>query len=361
MIWLEMPSVRTLHGTASAAPVPPKCVCMYAFLLTVFLLMGCASSTGQPTISFTKLPPFAPGRPDKVDAIEGVARGAKPGQHIVLYARSGIWWIQPTAINPFTSIQAGSTWKSQTHPGSAYAALLVSEGFHPRPRIEALPEKGGRVLAVATAESKSLVPGRPLRALQFAGYDWRTRDTTTMVGDYVAANAWTDSRGFLHLAIRGTPGHWTSAEIYLPRSLGYGSYRVRVQDVSHLEPAAVFAMLTWDDDTAINHQMDIQLSQWGQTGVPNGQFVIQPFFVPANAVRFQAPSGTATFELRWSPGQASFEAWSGATRAAAHKFTSGVPSPGHESVRLNFYAYPNNEHPLQHPAEVIVENFEYLP
>ena len=32
-----------------------------------------------------------------MDFIEGRASGAKPGQQIVLYARSGIWWIQPFA------------------------------------------------------------------------------------------------------------------------------------------------------------------------------------------------------------------------------------------------------------------------
>ena len=38
-----------------------------------------------------------------------------------------------------------------------------------------------------------------------------------------------------------------SAEVKLSRSLGYGSYRFVVQDVAHLEPAAVFALFTWDD------------------------------------------------------------------------------------------------------------------
>ena len=57
---------------------------------------------------------------------------------------------------------------------------------------------------------------------------------------YQAANAWTDQSGFLHLRIAGQTGRWTSAQVKLPRNLGYGSYRWVVRDVAHLEPAAVF-------------------------------------------------------------------------------------------------------------------------
>jgi hypothetical protein len=46
---------------------------------------------------------------------------------------------------------------------------------------------------------------------------------------------------------------------------------------------------------------------------------------------------------------------------AAHAFTSGVPSPGHETVRMNLYVFDNRRVRLQHGAEVIIEKFEYLP
>ena len=63
-----------------------------------------------------------------MDFIEGRANGAKPGQQIVLYARSGIWWIQPFATQPFTKIQPDSTWRNSTHLGTEYAAILVEPG-----------------------------------------------------------------------------------------------------------------------------------------------------------------------------------------------------------------------------------------
>jgi len=341
------------------------------FLLTPLLLAGCSlfPAAVEPSIKFTKLPAYGAGSFERLDTIEGVATGVHPGERVVLYARSGVWWIQPFAAKPFTEVQADSVWKNRTHPGSAYAALLVKEGFHPGLRIDALPEKGDGVLAVATAEA-TVLPRPPGKTLEFGGYEWQIRQTPNDPGGtrnyYNPENAWTDASGLLHLRIAGHPGHWTSAEVNLRRSLGYGSYRFVVRDLSHLEPAAVFTMLTWDDGGP-SREMDIEVSQWGETTTRNGQFVIQPYHVPANTVQFQAPPGTVTFVLRWSPGRAAFKAFRGAVSrwdspaVREHVFTSGVPAPGNESVHLNFYVFGNTSHPLRQGSEVIVEKFEYLP
>jgi hypothetical protein len=45
-------------------------------------------------------------------------------------------------------------------------------------------------------------------------------------------------------------------------------------------------------------------------------------------------------------------------------FTSGVPKPGSESLRMTLYVYWNPKSKsagLQHRAEVIVDRFEFLP
>ena len=53
--------------------------------------------------------------------IGGRVRNATPGQQIVIYAHSGVWWIQPFANQPFTRIQSDGSWKSFTHLGTEYA------------------------------------------------------------------------------------------------------------------------------------------------------------------------------------------------------------------------------------------------
>ena len=64
------------------------------FALIVFLNIlqsGCESpkSSEIPTIEFTKIPPAAQGGREREDTVSGRVRGARPGQKVVVYARSG--------------------------------------------------------------------------------------------------------------------------------------------------------------------------------------------------------------------------------------------------------------------------------
>lgn len=341
-------------------------------LLGSLALVGCQKSQPgtEASIEFTRIPPAAEGGPDKLHEIAGRVQGAKPGQQIVLFARSGIWWVQPTAAEPFTAIDQESNWRGTTHPGGTYAALLVNEGYHPAPRLDALPEKGGDVVAIATAEG-SLPPSPLARALDFGGYPWELREVASDRGGtrnvYEPSNVWTDVHGHLHLRIAKKATQWTSAEVNLGHSLGYGTYRFVVRGLSDLEPAAVFSIFTWDE-SGPPREMDIEVSRWGEPEGKNAQYVIQPYYVPANAKRFTLPSGPITFTMRWEPGRISFRTERGRLpegRAnelvSEHVFTSGVPTPGNETIHMNLYVFENRTQPLQEGCEVIVEKFEYLP
>ncbi len=346
-------------------------ICWGIIILAGLLLGGCGSTrpTVETSVVFTRLPPAGEGSSERLDPIEGRVSGARPGQRVVVFAHSGVWWIQPLADHFLTEIRADSTWKTATHPGSEYAALVVDASWRPPPTLDALPERGGGgpVAAMVVAEGSKLASPR-LRTLQFSGYEWRLRQVPGNAGgsivSYDPANAWTDRDGFLHLRIAGQPNHWTCAEANLTRSLGYGSYRFVVRDISHLEPADALAFSTWDG-SAPTREMNIEISKWGEPTSKNAQFVIQPYYIPANTVRFVVGEGTTTFNLRWEPGRASFKNWRGSHEdsglVAGHVFTSGVPLPGDETIRINFYVFYNKRHPLQRGAEVIIEKFEYLP
>jgi hypothetical protein len=113
-----------------------------------------------------------------------------------------------------------------------------------------------------------------------------------------------------------------------------------------------------------NHrELDTEISRWGDPGGKNAQFVVQPYYVPANVVRFSVPSGPLTYSFRWEPGRASFKTVRrlGGETVAEHAFTSGVPLPGGEAVHMNLYVFANKQSPLQHEAEVVIEKFQYLP
>ncbi len=345
------------------------------FAQLVFICMlvnGCHSRSGasSPFIEFTRIPPAAEGGPDKLDIIEGRVIGGVPGQQIVLYAKSGTWWVQPLVSETFTKIQPNSKWINSIHLGTEYAAVLVEPGYHPPTTMSVLPTPGGGVVAVAIA--KGAGPGSPVsKTLSFSGYEWRIRDTPSDRGGmnlYDASNAWTDSDGALHLRIAKQAGHWTCAEVTLTRSFGYGTYSIVVQDTSHLESPVVFSMFTWDyAGSDQNHrEMDIEVSRWGDPTSKNAQYVVQPFFIPENASRFMAPSGVLTHYFRWEPGLATFHTVRGAgsgskPRVAEHVFTSGVPSPGIETLRMNLYVFGGAKDSLKNGAEVVIEKFEYLP
>ena len=325
-----------------------------------------------PSIAFTRVPPAADGGPDKLDIIQGQVTGGRPGQQIVLYARSGMWWVQPLVNEPFTLMSQDGKWINSTHLGTEYAALLVEPGYHAEAMVSALPSVGGSVAAISVAKGGSTT--NPIsKTLSFSGYEWRIRDAPSDRGggnNYAASNAWTDASGALHLHIAKAGSDWTCAEVTLTRSFGYGTYSFVVRDTSQLEAAAVFTLFTWDyAGTDQNHrEMDVEITRWGdQTTSKNAQYVVQPFYVPENASRFAVPSGVMTHSFRWEPGRVSFRSVRGPDAdsktglVAEHAFTSGVPVPGVESARMNLYIFRFAKEPLQRDAEVVIEKFEYLP
>jgi hypothetical protein len=163
---------------------------------------------------------------------------------------------------------------------------------------------------------------------------------------------------------------WSCAEVFLKRSLGYGTYSVTVRDTSHLEPTAVFSMFTFDEwaSEERSREMDIEVHGPGDAANKNNaQYAIQPFYIPGNLLPFAAPSSTLTYVLRWEPGHASFKTFQGRSSGAGaqlvseHEFTSGIPAPGKAKLRLIFFAISNDKHPMQRPGEVVVEKFAYFP
>ena len=345
-------------------------------LIFCVAMMGCQARQGNtaPAIEFTKIPPAAQGGRERVDVISGRVAGAHAGQKIVVYARSGPWWVQPWPDKPLIPIQPDSTWTSPTHLGFEYAALLVEPGYDPPPTMDVAPSQGGPVAAVQITKGIGPTQLAPTKPLHFSGYDWKVRtiasDRGGLNNPYDAENAWTDASGALHLRIRKKGDKWSCVQMDLTRSLGYGTYIVTVRDISRLEPAAVLSVNTFDDFGGDQHyrELDVEISRWGDAASKNNaQYGIQPFYVPGNVAPFVAPSGTLTHSMLWESGRASFKTVRGSSmRAGApvvseHVFTSAVPSAGQETLQILFYVVASDANPLQNENEVVIEKFEYLP
>lgn len=352
------------------------------FFAICLAMVGCrtSSTSSAATVVFNRVPATAqPAHgqevPDRADTIEGRATGNRPGERIVVYSKTdGRWGLQPPSGQPFTNIGSDGRWQTSTLLGIEYAALLVDPNYNPPEQTESLPGVGAGVAAVATVKGQGPAPIYPSpKTLSFSGYQWTTSTGPIFHAGsrnfFDPANAWVDKNGALHLRISGSPDRWSSAEVKLNGSLGYGTYRFRVEDTTHLEPSAVLTLITWDGvGTERNRrELDVELSRWGFVDNTNVHYVVQPYYVPANFVRFRVPAGVFTHSFRWGPGQVTFSTMTGAGDASRdrpvneHVFTSGVPSPAGQTVRLALYVFARGQVPLKNENEVVIDKFEYLP
>ena len=133
----------------------------------------------------------------------------------------------------------------------------------------ALPDRGDKVLAVAVVKGAGSFVPPSSKTIEFDGYEWTVAHAISerngVPNVYDPANVSVDSDGHLHLRIVRRSDRWTCSEVILPHSFGYGTYRFSVEDISHLEPAVVLTLFTWDDLGAEqNHrEMDVEISRWG--------------------------------------------------------------------------------------------------
>lgn len=334
-------------------------------IVPAILCQACQRENGSkgPSISFTRIPQADPAGSASNDIIEGIVAGTSPSQKIVLYAKTGKWWVQPLVDQPITNIRSNLKWTNATHLGTHYAALLVKDGYRPQHVLDSLPQADDNILAVAIAPGAERPPSP---VIDFSGYKWRLRDAPSSRGGrnvYSPANISVDKNGAMSLRISKAENDWSCAETSLTRNLGYGTYEFVVRGLETLEPAAVFSMFTYDyaSGTLRNREMNIEISRWGDPAKKNAQYALQPFDVATNVHRFNAPAGTLTFSFRWEPRRITFRTLRGSVRVSEHVFTVGVPPPGIESIRAAFYVYRAAVVKLQQPMEVVIERFTYYP
>ncbi len=114
--------------------------------------------SGRPpviSIAISSIPRYQPeGGPDTRADISGKVSGEVSRDYkVVIYARADAWYIQPTPY-AMIPIQPDDTWKSWTHTGSNYAALVVRKDYKPLTRLDVLPQLDRDVLARTIVEGK---------------------------------------------------------------------------------------------------------------------------------------------------------------------------------------------------------------
>ena len=101
------------------------------------------------SITTSNLPYNPKGHPVDTVPIEGTVSGITDTSElrVVVYAFTNHWYVQPdTGEKALTKIEDGR-WRTETHPGARYVALLVRQGYNPPGAPSILPTDG--VLAVS--------------------------------------------------------------------------------------------------------------------------------------------------------------------------------------------------------------------
>lgn len=343
------------------------------FLSLLITAAAVACGPPPPRITFTQVPPAAIGGPVRTAEIAGRVDGARPGDRIVLFAKSGLWYVQPLRYRPYTEIDDQGRWRSTIHLGNEYAAMVVrGDDYRPPDSTRVLPDLGPRVLAIATVDGQVSDVDGPAKQLQFSGYDWDVRRRGSDRGganEYSAENASVDADGALRLKLVQRAQRWTSAEVSLTRPLGYGTYVFVIRDMSTVDPAAALELFTFDEAGRAEQfrEMNLEIRHGDQPAGWGGQFVLQPNYLPGNLRRFPLPAGRVSHTMRWEPGVVAFKSMRDSflerpgAMIASHAFNTGVPTPGDERVRLAFYYYRKSAQPPRSDTEVVIERFQYLP
>ena len=279
-------------------------------------IAGCRGSQGNaaPSIEFVTVPEANPAVAPTAWSPSAVAsrRSCRSADRAVRQERRLVG-AAVVRCEPFTQIEADGTWKSTIHLGHGVRGVprRARHTVLPPPSTS-LPKPGGpvhrgvdrsRAPATSCAERPQDVDIQRLRMGASARFPAIAAARTTTI----RRTRGPMPQGYLHLQdSRSATASWTSAEVILTRSLGYGTYVFVVRDTS---PAR-------SGGGAGSHDLGRpgrrpEPSRAGHRDQPVGRSARSTTrstsssrtTVPANVARFAAPPGSVTHTFRWEPGR----------------------------------------------------------
>jgi len=151
---------------------------------------------------------------------------------------------------------------------------------------------------------------KPERTINFSGYEWNVKRGVFAPGP----NYWNDSedavfvdkKGHLHIKITKVGDTFYSSEIYLEKSMGYGTYKFVIDgksEVDKLDEHLILGLFLYQDD---EHELDIELANWQNPGGDNIYYSVQPYWENKKLNNKGAKitldnSLTSTYTIKWLP------------------------------------------------------------
>jgi hypothetical protein len=235
----------------------------------------------------------------------------------------------------------------------------------------------GAALGLPRAAEAGRGGGVGLRSLSFGnaltldgprGLTWGVKTSSAKVGpgpnvfSDAPSDVWVDGAG-LHLSITKYGGQWRCTEVVGVDSLGYGRYRWTVaSNVSNLDPSVVLGLFTWNDAPDYNHrEIDIEFAKWSDlSSGTDAQYTVQPWDGAGHRFLFdhQATSPT-THEFTWRPASVEFKS---SSRLEPWVYSgAGIPVPGGENPRTNFWLFRGKPPTSGKRLEVVLSDFTFTP
>ena len=280
--------------------------------------------------------------------------------------------IKPPTIVSCTTEQDRREWHCTINDSRQLSHIAVGllPADYPISQIREVTNLPGELASLTMAYTEIMIDGEEFfRVISFGGYLWRVKECDERCGpgpnlfSSRTENVSLDGAGNLHMRIRQAGAFWTSSEVVLQENLGYGEYQFHIAPIEYLDINAVLGLFTWDDDRAQNHrEIDVELSQWGEAGNKNAQFVVQPYRTAENMYRFDTDlSQPVIYTFIWQPDSIiCFTTTAEGNLTNRWNYTGpDIPEPGKENARINLWMY-RGEAPMQE-TEVIISNFVYRP
>ena len=173
-------------------------------------------------------------------------------------------------------------------------------------------------------------------------------------------SVWLDDKQQLHLKIRNINDLWHCAEIRTAQATAYGRYQIELASpIDRIDPQVVFGFFAYADD---QHEVDLEISSWGERGMPKRQFVVQPYHKDGHLQRsaLLGPGPGIAYELNWLRSSISASARLG-TKTDTWQFTGTVPKADKAHLHLNLWLFRGKAPQCQKEQEVIIKSVKFIP
>lgn len=217
--------------------------------------------------------------------------------------------------------------------------------------------------------------------ITFSGYQWVVRNGFGGPGPntFDGRNVRVDANGYLHLRLSWRVDHWTSSEIFLAQSLGFGSYQFKVVGrPDQFDANTVLGLFHYTvpeigpDGT---NEIDIEFARWGNPANNAGNWTVYPAITGVANKSHSFPllltGKNSTHRYTWRSCQIQFQSLRGlqdstSNNEIAHwtyapaNFTQRIPQHA-LPLHMNFWLFQGLAPTDGQNREIIISEFKFTP